>query len=123
MRRRLFGDMHSEVAYSLHTLGNVHSKRGDEAGAEVYLRECVAIRDSVLAPDDWERWGTRADLGQCLVNLGKVDEGVTFLESALPHLDANPYTGDLAGDVRGWLADGYRKQGRRAEADALRRKK
>ncbi len=112
MRRRLFGDVHSEVAYSLHTLGNVHSRRGDEAGAEVYLRECVAIRDSVLTVEDWPRWGARADLGHCLVNLGKVDEGIAFLESALPRLESFAFTGDLAADVRRWLAEGHRKQGR-----------
>jgi serine/threonine protein kinase len=109
MRRRLFGDLHAEVAYSLHTLGNVHSKRGDEAAAATYLRECVAIRDSVLTEDDWLRWGTRADLGHCLVNLGRVDEGIALLDSALPQLDANPYTHDLAADARKWLAEGRRK--------------
>lgn len=112
MRRRLFGDLNLEVAYSLHTLGAVHSERGDAAGAVPYLRECVAIRDSLLADDEWLRWGTRADLGNCLIKTGQVDEGIVYLESAAPKLESFPYTADLAASARGWLKDGYRKRGR-----------
>ena len=96
--------MHGEVAYSLHALGNVHSQRGDEAGADVYLRECVAIRDSVLAPDDWQRAATRSDLARCLVDLGKNAEAVPLLEEAIKGLDAHEFTADLAAEARKMLA-------------------
>ncbi len=112
MRRRLFGDTHAEVAYSLHTRGDVLHDRGDHAGAAEALRECVAIRDSVLSPDDWQRWGARSDLGRCLVDLGRYDEAVPILESAVKGLDANPYTHDLADTARGLLATSRRKRGR-----------
>ena len=112
MRRRLFGNMHAEVAYSLHDLGEIRLERGDLVKAEALLRECVAIRDSVLAPDDWLRPGTRADLGHCLLELGRADEAVAILEPALAGLAANPYAADLAASARGWLAEARRKQAR-----------
>jgi serine/threonine protein kinase/tetratricopeptide (TPR) repeat protein len=104
MRRRLFGDMHVETAYSLAMMGDVLHLRGDHAGAIVRLRECVAIRDSLLAPDDWQRWGARSDLGRCLLDLGKNSEAVPYLESAVKGLGANEFTADLAAEARRMLA-------------------
>jgi len=111
MRRRLFGNMHGEVAYSLHAMGDAHHERGDHAGALPLLRECVAIRDSVLSPDDWQRWGVRSDLGRCLVDLGRYDEAVPILESAVKGLSANAYTGDLAEAARRLLGTARRRRG------------
>jgi non-specific serine/threonine protein kinase/serine/threonine-protein kinase len=112
MRRRLFGNINSEVAWSLHAMGDARHERGDHAAAVPLLRECVAIRDSVLSPDDWQRWGVRSDLGRCLVDLGRFGEAIPFLETAVKGLSADPYTRDLANAARGLLATARRKQGR-----------
>jgi tetratricopeptide (TPR) repeat protein len=108
MRRRLFGNLHAEVAWSLHAMGDARHERGDHADALPLLRECVAIRDSVLSADDWPRWGARSDLGRCLVDLGRFAEAVPILESAVKGLGANAYTGDLADAARKLLVTARR---------------
>jgi serine/threonine protein kinase/tetratricopeptide (TPR) repeat protein len=104
MRERMFGAAHTEVAYSLATMGDVLHLRGDHAGAAVRLRECVAIRDSLLAPDDWTRAATRSELARCLVEVGKNAEAVPLLEEAIKGLDAHEFTADLAAEARKMLA-------------------
>ena len=104
MRERLFGPSHTEVAYSLASMADVLHQRGDHAGAAVRLRACVAIRDSLLAPDDWIRAATRSDLGRCLVESGKNAEAVPVLEEAVRGLEAHDFTADLAAEARRTLA-------------------
>jgi tetratricopeptide (TPR) repeat protein len=89
-------------------MGDARHERGDHADALPLLRECVAIRDSVLSADDWQRWGARSDLGRCLVDLGRFAEAVPILESAVKGLGANAYTGDLADAARKLLVTARR---------------
>jgi non-specific serine/threonine protein kinase/serine/threonine-protein kinase len=109
MRKRLFGDTHLEIAYSLATMGDVLHLRGDHAGAVERLRACVAIRDSLCAADDWVRAATRSDLGRCLLDLGRGAEAVPYLESAVVGLEVHDFTADLAADARRKLADARRR--------------
>jgi serine/threonine protein kinase len=89
-----------------------------EAEAVELLRECVAIRDSVLSPDDWQRWGARSGLGRCLVDLGRFEEAVPIFETAVKGLDANPCTKDLADAARGLPARTRHRRGRRGAGSA-----
>jgi len=109
MRKRLFGDMHLEVAYSLATMSDVLHLRGDHAGAVERLRACVAIRDSLSAADDWIRAATHSDLGRCLLDLGRGTEAVPYLESAVKGLEVHDFTADLAAESRGMLARARRQ--------------
>ncbi|MBM4131787.1 tetratricopeptide repeat protein, partial [bacterium] len=104
MRERLFGTAHTEVAYSLATMGEVLHLRGDHKGAVTRLRACVALRDSLLAPDDWTRAATRSELARCLVETGQNAEAVPLLEEAIKGLEAHDFTADLAKEARALLA-------------------
>ncbi len=104
MRERMFGPAHTEVAYSLATMGEVLHLRGDHDGAVTRLRACVALRDSLLAPDDWVRASTRSELARCLVETGKNAEAIPLLESAIKGLEAQGFTADLANEARALLA-------------------
>ena len=108
MRRRLFGAKHAEIAWSLATIGDAAHRRGDYARERILLSECVAIRDSVLAPDDWLRWASRSDLARCLLDLGRPGEAIPYLESVVKGLEGNPYTTDLLKDARKMLAQARR---------------
>ena len=104
MRERLFGPAHAEAAYSLATKGEVLHLRGDHQGAVTRLRACVAMRDSLMAPDDWMLASTRSDLARCLVETGKNAEAMPLLESAIKGLEPHDFTADLAKEARALLA-------------------
>ncbi|MBK8167740.1 MAG: serine/threonine protein kinase [bacterium] len=104
MRERMFGPVHAEVAYSLATIGEVLHLRGDHQGAVTRLRACVAMRDSLMAPDDWMLASTRSELARCLVETGKNTEAIPLLESAIKGLEPHDFTADLAKEARTLLA-------------------
>jgi hypothetical protein len=52
MRRRLFGDEHSHIAFSLGGLGAVAKQRGDLEAAREYFQEAYDIRLALQDGDE-----------------------------------------------------------------------
>ena len=61
-RRRLLGDMHPDVAYSVGRLGNIAYQRGQYERAEAFFSEALRIREATLGPDHLEVAESLSDL-------------------------------------------------------------
>ena len=66
IRRKAFGDAHSETAKALTYLANVLRARGQLPEAEAAVREVVAILDQT-APGSWKDFSSRIKLGGILL--------------------------------------------------------
>jgi hypothetical protein len=84
------GADHRAVANMLVHQGALLLKADDPGAAEPLLRECLAIRVSVLPPGDWLIADTKSMLGEALSRLGRFDEAEPLLLAGFNVIKAKP---------------------------------
>lgn len=123
LRRRLFGEDHSQVATSLFNLAAVMKDRGDLAGADAQYRQVLAIHRRLLG-DPHEVVATDLNnLGTTLLARGRFGEAEALLRESLEirvrlHGTESPRQALALHS----LAQARRWQGRLEEAEALSRR-
>jgi len=109
---RRLADPQEEVG-TLAKLADLLTRQGDFPAAEGYAREGLALAEQVGNPA-YGAWNRRA-LGQTLVGLGRVDEGLAHLGQAVETFTAHAWCAMLAGTLlRQGLALGAAGQWARA---------
>ena len=93
-----------------------YAMRGDHAGAEEALRECVAVREAVMTPDSESLAFTRVRHARELVALGRYEEAEPSLLAAWEVLAAVPAAGRAARDCAATLSLLFSGSGRSDEA-------
>jgi len=83
LRRRLYGDEHTDVAISLHQLGTMLMATGDLEGAERRYRESLALRRKLLGDNHPHVAITLHMLGQLLRQRGRLEESEQAHREAL----------------------------------------
>jgi len=79
-RRRLFGNDHPTVAYSLSTLSNVATRRGDYAGAQTLSREALDLLERIGHGRSREAALIRHGYAQSLHLGGRSQEGLAEID-------------------------------------------
>ncbi len=82
-RQRLYAAPHPAIAESLHELGLARWNQGRPQDAEALLRRALAMRFAPRAAPHRDTVDTRIALGRLLTDLGRVDEAVSQLHTAL----------------------------------------
>jgi DNA-binding SARP family transcriptional activator len=93
---RQLGDGREEAG-TLAKLADVLARQGDFAAAVTYAQEGLALAGRVDSPP-YGAWNERA-LGQALVALGRVEEGLAHLERAARTFEAHAWRTMLAGTL------------------------
>jgi serine/threonine-protein kinase len=97
IRRRLFGDLHHDVAESEAWLGGALEHLADVAGAEPHFREQRRIERALHSGDHEHLVSAAADLAAFLRRSERLDEAETLLRDALAMRDRlGPKEGSLA---------------------------
>jgi serine/threonine-protein kinase len=123
LRRRLFGEDHSQVATSLFNLAAVMKDRGDLAGAEAQYRQVLAIHRRLLG-DPHEVVATDLNnLGTTLLARGRFGEAEALLRESL-EIRVRLHGTDSPRQALALhsLAQARRWQGSLEEAEALSRR-
>ncbi len=82
LRREHLGPKHPEVAFSLSSLADLLSYRGNLKESVPLYREALAIRLTAYGPDDVHTAHSQFQLGAVLTRLGQYDEARELLETA-----------------------------------------
>jgi serine/threonine-protein kinase len=102
IRRRHFGDMHTEVTASLYSLGTLLYNQGKYAQAETLQREALSTNRKLLGNQHYDVGVNANELGLTLMALGKLAEAESLFREAeailrrLPRLPPEKQQ-DLAG--------------------------
>ncbi len=104
---------HPSTATAWTEIGRVLLARGDAAAAEPFLARACANRRQRQPPAHVDRAKAEAALGACYLALGRLAEAEPLLAGAQTAMAAElvPQSRALT-EVRGWLAELYRRQGR-----------
>lgn len=106
-------------AQVLATVGETYSNLGLPEKAERFLREALAIDLSEFGGHNLTTASTMIQLGNCLNNLGKVDEAAEMLKNGVSSVrELSPGSSLLAYGLF-VLGENYVRTGRLAEAEAL----
>ena len=110
------------IAWRLNEVGRVLTARGKPAEGEPLLREALAIRMEKLEPGDRLTAKSRIRLGECLVRLGRLQEGEALLLEGYRDVSAkdNWLARRDASEGARLLAELYAAHGRLAEAARYR---
>lgn len=81
-RRRLFGEGHPELTYSLNDIGDAMMDRGDYAAAEPYLRESMGISLAAFPPGHHRRAVAQNLWSKCRAGQGAFAEAEEALMAA-----------------------------------------
>ncbi|HEX2839288.1 MAG TPA: serine/threonine-protein kinase [Phycisphaerales bacterium] len=95
--RRTAGPTDRSTLTYANNLGMLQMEKGDPEGALPNLRECLEGLKATLPPDHWMLGASMGYTAECLLALGRVDEGVPMMEEAYTRLaksmgDTNPRT-------------------------------
>ncbi len=83
IRQNILGEVHEDVAHSLHALAWVQQRKGDYEAAEQLNRQALAVRRALWKDDHEEIAKSLSQLGVPLIILGKYDEAETILREGL----------------------------------------
>ena len=120
IKRRLYGDVHAQVAYSLNILGDVHLYQHDTERGEPILREVLEMRRRLLGEDHLDVAVSHHNLGAALRNLRRHAEAEEHYRKALPIWEKVYGTrGSEYANTLSHLALMVSAQGRFEEAEAL----
>src|SRR5260370_699114 len=78
-RRKLLPPHHTEIPFSLATLGSLLADGHRPEEAEPLLRECLTIREKKLPSGDWRIASARSLLGGCLARQKRFAEAEPLL--------------------------------------------
>ncbi len=81
-RRKRFGNVHQEVAYSLSDWGELLIQRGDVEAAEPLVAEFLAVQRKLSPPGDWRIAAAQQLYGRCLAQRGKYADAEKELVAA-----------------------------------------
>lgn len=81
-RRRILGEVHVDVAFTLSNIGYVYRLDNDLQNAESFFREALAIQESVLPPSHLDTAWTMNELGVLLIQQEHYDEALELFERA-----------------------------------------
>ena len=122
MKREVLRPDDRRLAISLHDLGRLHLQRGAPAEAEPLLREALKIRRARFTDQDGRIARTESLLGDCLLQLDRLDEAEVLLANSYPILDAEYPAAEMTQRALQKLIDVYERLGRSEQAAALRAK-
>ncbi len=80
----------TEMALYLAQLGALQMQTSQPGKAEVTLKECLSIREKLLAPGAWQLHNTRSMIGGCLWQIGKKEEGLQLLRDGAAQMALDP---------------------------------
>ncbi len=122
LRQGVFGDLHADVAASLHHLGRVHWLEGNYATAEPLYRKALAIRGALADGDDEGVAESLNHLAACMERLSEYAEAEALNRRALDMRRRlfGENDRDFAASLNN-LATVLMEQGRYAEAEPLLR--
>jgi serine/threonine-protein kinase len=120
-RRRLYGDIHPDVAASLFTLAEALDLLGERAKAADHHRQALDIRRRVLEPDAEATLDSKLRLARLLVEQGESAEGEQLAREVLEARQAarNPDPVAIAKAEQGLAQVFWRAGGKLAQAETL----
>lgn len=105
LRRRQLPSDHPDIGLSLANLGYQMLKQDDPAAAEPLFRDAVAIYERKNLSEASHGLSARLGLAQCIIELGKLDEG----DSILTAIQRSPGIDGIPKYLRGSLCLGFVK--------------
>ena len=116
-----YGEEHPSVAGAMQNLGGIYVREDNLAGALELFEMSMKISEKVLGEDHPQTVMSRTDYASTLVELGRVDEAVPVLRTALKQRISGPEDPIGLAHTRFALAQALWAQGEKTEAMELAR--